>query len=237
MITIYYAYEQTDPAVTGLRTSPPRAVKNITGYDQVSSLGTGNYRFCPAYREHMKNLYALTAQFDYGLYLENDNVKTDYMDQDFFDQYVLIRSIESRLFSLKQFCIMIPDCDSLSISQSSAYLESNDFIESTTIIPGTFDIGKWPRPIECAFHMKSNRFDIKENDTMSYIKFHTDENIQFKSFYFTPLMKKYLEMLVDSKKNRGNQIAKSMSFFYDLISKKSGIKRKILEEAKKNCLE
>jgi hypothetical protein len=233
MITIYYSYPQENVYLTGLRTNPPKAIKNIVGYEKEQL----NYRFCPAYRDHLKNLYALTAHFDYGLYLENDTVKTNYMDQKFFDEYVYIRSIPGRLITLSHLCLMIPDCNNLLFSQMPAYLESNDFIESTTLIPGTYDIGKWPRPVECAFHMKKDRFDFKENDTLSYIKFHTNENVQFKYFYFSPLMKEYVRMLVQSKNVRGKKVASSMNFFYDMISNKSGFKRKMIEEAKNNCLE
>jgi len=236
MITIYYSYYSEDNIITtGLRQTQPKAIRNVVGYDHSDHQFLG-YRFCPAYRNHLKNIYALTASFDYGLYLENDQIRTNHRDQNFFNDYVLVRSVPDKLISLKMYCLMIPDCESLLVSQTPAYLESNDFTESTIVIPGTFDIGKWPRPIECAFHMKKDRFEFKENDSLSYIKFHTDKNIQFKQFMMTPLLQDYKDMLTKSKENKNN-ISPTMDFFYDLISKKSKLKRKMLEEAKNNCLQ
>jgi hypothetical protein len=240
MITIYWCkgvrFDHFDknriPDFVGMRNPPPMPVKNLLN----DKFGVrGQYNFCPAYRNHMSNLYSINSPFDYDLRIEGEGVKTSYYDQKFFDEYVFVRSLKERLITFNNQYWFIPDCDSLEMTLTSPYLESNSFSDNIVAIPATFDIGKWPRFVECAFHMKSDSVAVKEGDPMLYIKFNTDEKIVFKNFINTPLMSRYMEYMTSSREYK--TLSSSMSFFYDLIGKKKRFKKNLIEEAKKTLID
>ena len=62
--------------------------------------------------------------------------------------------MESALFSWPTDYIFFTDTKSLEMEVYPAFMESNDFVNKANLIPGVFDIGKWYRPLDCAFHLK-----------------------------------------------------------------------------------
>jgi len=240
MITVYWCkgvrFDRFDtnrtPDFVGIRNKAPTPVRNILK-DKYNV--KGQYNFCPAYRNHLTNLYSVNSPFDYNLRVENEMIKSDYYDQKFFDEYVYIRSLKERLITLNNQYMFITDSDDLELSLTQPYLDSNDFSDNIVAIPATFNIGKWPRYIECAFHMKRDNISVKEGEPMIYIKFHTDEKIIFKNFVLTPMMIRYMELMMDAKEYK--QTVSPLKFFYDLMGSKKNLKYKMLKEAKKNVID
>jgi hypothetical protein len=238
MITIYWCkgvrfdlYDQNRvPDFTGIRNKSPQPVKNI-----LNTNIKGQYNFCPAYRNHLTNLYSINSELDYSVEIQNNQIYSKMYDQKFFNDYVTVRSLPDKMISFNNQYMMIPDCDSLEMSLTNPYLESNGFADNIVAIPASFDIGKWPRFIECAFHMKNNSVTLKEGDAMLYLKFHTDEKIVFKHFIMTPMMNRYMDIMVSSREYK--RLNSSMEFFYNLINKKSKLKKKMLKEAKDNVID
>ena len=73
------------------------------------------------------------------------------------------------------------------------------------------------------------------SEIMDDLKFHTDENIVFKHFIMTPMMNRYMDIMVSSREYK--RLNSSMEFFYNLINKKSQLKKKMLKEAKDNVID
>ena len=228
MITIYYS--KTD--FTGLRNPGPAPVRSIM---QDDFKVRGQYNQCPAYHDHLRNLYAIQAPFDYNLRFDGANLRSDLQDQATYDEFVTLRSQPSKLITLTNYIWMIPDVPSLMVSVTPAYLDSNGFTEGAIVVPGTFDVGRWPRKIECAFHMKRDQIAFQEGDSMLYVRLHTDEDIVFKQFLPTPRIIDYLDIINRSKSLRVRDMS-PMSFFYDLIGRTKSLKAKMLEEARANVI-
>jgi hypothetical protein len=59
-------------------------------------------------------------------------------------------------------------------------MHHTEFSKSATVIPGEFDIGKWTRPVEIVFEVKSNqeKIVINKGDAVAYFKFNTDQLIK-----------------------------------------------------------
>jgi len=235
MITIYCSKLN----FTGLRNTSLKPVTRIANQTlrsvPASSEAMVKYTRCPVFRDHLTNLFSYNAPFDYNLKLKSGRIESDFYDQQLFQEYVFIRSMEEKLFSLMDPCLVIPDCDSLEMSQTPAYLDQNGFVDNTIVIPGSFDIAKWPRKVECPFYLKNDSFDIKEGDALLYIKFHTKEKIKIKNFIMTDKMHKFVE-LFDLSKQRKTGV-NPINFFYDLLNSKNGLKKKMLEEAKANVID
>lgn len=236
-------FNMYNSTMTGLRRQAPYPVKRLLGNKyNVRQTHTEDetYYKCPAHLEHMKNLFAVPAAYDCDLIIDQQPNQPEFATSTFFtdtanfDRAFLIRSIKNRLFSLNLSTLLLTESDDVLATQMPAYLESNGFVDNTVIIPGTFNIGKWPRVLECAFHLKENKMLIKEGDPLFYLKFYTDEKITFKEFLFTQKMKDYCCTLLDSKGYKTK--SSKLDFFYDMISRKKGYKKRMLEEAKANVI-
>jgi hypothetical protein len=112
------------------------------------------------------------------------------------------------------------------------FLEDNNITKRCAILPGTFDIGKWFRPIDFSFYLKKeyNEFTITEDEIYSYITFHTDQTINLKQFYPSPTIKQHLSDVLLSKRYLVGK--KTLENFYSMFR----TKRLILNEIKKNLI-
>ena len=152
----------------------------------------------------------------------------------FFDDHVVIRDINQKWFSFSQQYIFFTEEPSLLMTvYEFPNFENNNITENCHTIPGQFDIGKWFRNTEFPFFLKKdcNRFKIEENEVYSYIRFHTDEPIEFVQFIATD---KINEFLNDARNLNINQKRKILSMQY--IYSKFNHKDKILSEIKSNIL-
>lgn len=247
-LTIYYTMQVgdssptcsvTDTYPTGLRIYEPEKVKDI----KPQSYGLHNkshhygYNYCPAYTDFLHNLYAFKCPIDYSLHLDlaTGMVGTKHYSQNEFNKFINVRSLDDKLFSFYVTYSFYADTESLPISQMPAFLENNSFVDNTVLIPGTFDVVKWPRPISCAFHMKTNSLDFNEGDILFYTKFHTDRNIEFKYFVETDRLRQLKTMVINSKNLKSK--VKNLNFYYDLFFKKKKLYRLMLDEVKSNVID
>lgn len=146
-----------------------------------------DFRYCPAYKEAIKNTFILKFPFDYFIqFSEDGKIKNHSYDRRFLDTMVLHRSNIpiSCSFALNYifFCEQ-----SLEMQMTGAHFSVNDFVNKTMIIPGKFDIGKWFRNLDCAFIMKGNNrtLNINRGDDYCYVNFLTDEKVTLKKFYMS----------------------------------------------------
>lgn len=149
---------------------------------------------CPSIKEELNNLFGIKSIYDYSFYIENNNVFSKEKNQFFFDEHLLIRSLEQKFFSFTQRYIFYTDSPSLRMTANIfPFLENNNVTEKCNMIPGSFDIGKWYRNIEFPFFLKNqfNHFKILQEETMFYIKFETKEKINFIQYRYSDSMKQY----------------------------------------------
>lgn len=206
----------------------PMFLKNL---DEVNN-HNANIGLCPAFNSYLKNTYALRSVFNYKFKIENNTVSSLDYDQKFFDNHVIIRSLEKKMFSFINKYIFFTDKDSLITTfYIHPYLEDNYISRSCMILPGDWDIGRWFRNTEFAFILKNNidTFFIEKNDIYSYIKFNTNDNIKFIQFKYTDKLKEYQED--GSNLISFNKFLK-MENFYSLFK----TKKLILNEIKRNII-
>ena len=114
------------------------------------------------------------------------------------------------------------------------FLENNNITKNCIVVPGTLDIGKWFRPSDFAFYLKSNHnnFKIEEDEIYQYIKFHTDEKIIFKQFQINEKLNKYLLDITSAKEFRKVK-NRSLENYYSMLKHK----KYIIKEIKNNLIE
>jgi hypothetical protein len=146
---------------------------------------------CPAHTDFMKNTFVFKSPIDINLDMEvTDQIAKVWCDN--LDQSIVNKIIDMRFLSLTEsgsspYPILGIDflnvftCDQpMMITVTPAHLHFNDFTEKASVIPGTYDISKWTRPVECAFEVKSNKVKIaiKKGDALFYIKFNSDTSVK-----------------------------------------------------------
>jgi hypothetical protein len=193
-----------------------------------------NFNKCPFFNESLDNTFALRSLYDYSFKVENLQVFSNLHDQTFFDNRIIIRSIEKKCFSFLQEFIFFTEEETLEIScPEFPYLEDNNITKRCMPFVGKMDIGKYFRNIDFAFFLKDGyeEFVIEENEIFGYIKFLTEKKINFKQFYPSEKIIKY------SKISKGTtyglkSIYRPRSYFYDRFK----MKKIILNEIKQNLL-
>jgi hypothetical protein len=192
------------------------------------------YLRCPAYKDSLRNTFAMLSLWGFSLTLDRKHqlMKTD-LSQEFFDSAIVVRSIDVGLVTIVQSYLFFTEEEGMEISTTPAYLEENDFVTKTTVIPGRMDISSWFRVIEVAFHFNKNseEIDIKLDDALIYMKFHTDKRIKFVRYECTDRLMEMSNQCTQTREYKG--VAKKLSYYYDLFNR-SKIRKKILKEIKKN---
>lgn len=187
--------------------------------------------YCPAFNSNLKNLFVLRSIYDYSFKIENNNIISESQDQNFFNNHVTIRSFNKKFFSFKNNYIFFTDVPSLKVTfYEFPFLEDNNITQRCMIPCGIFDIGKWFRNTEFSFFLKQNinDFKIEKNEIYSYMRFHTDEKINFIQFRYNFKLSEYNKDGFQLTKNP----LKSLENYY----KSFKTKKLILKEIKENLI-
>lgn len=200
--------------------------------------GVTDFKKCPAYIDVLKNMYNLHFAFDYDLHInwDNETTHTTHLDQEAFEDHVWARSYEKRMITFIHSYIFFTDADSLILELTPAYLSDNNFVKSTTIIPGSYDIGKWCRPVDCSFvvHDNINYIHWKREDQYCHVKFKTDKKIKLNKFSYTKKLDSIVETLIKSREDKEKWDGK-WEYYYSQLEN-SNIKNQILTEMRNNLL-
>jgi hypothetical protein len=227
---IYWACDENE----WLRAKKPEPLyKNFIKEAKDKSL---EVEFCPSIKDYMHNTFSIKSLYEYSFTLDKNTKQTmsDFYDQNFFDEHVLVRSQEEKCFSFTQKFIFFTEDKSLTMSAGIfPFLEDNNITKRCIVIPGTMDIGKWFRRLDFAFYLKNeyDTFKIDENEIFQYIKFDTKEKIEFKQFRVSQKLidfSKDIEMSKNSRKLK-NRILDS---YYEMFNNK----KQIIKEIKENLI-
>ena len=231
--SVLILHDEVSPFIT--YEEPKTAAESLDSID-TSSLRPGeNFKYCPAFRKQTSNTFKLAFPFDYHLQFEGQNIKTNMYDQRFFDAMISIRSPEMRMLSLNLHYIFVAE-DSLEMMTAPSYMSDNDFANKTMVVPGQFDIGKWVRPLDCAFMMKKdiNEVNINRGDEYLTVKFLTDEKVNLKKFFVSPKMANLIKQNVESKTYKKKM--QPLQYYYGLYQR-AKMHKVIMKEIKANLME
>ena len=226
-INVYWAALEEE----WLRVEPPESVSKSFFAD--TRFEETRAKTCPAVRDSVKNTYALKSIYDYEFSISDKGVSSSYWDQKFFDRHVVVRSLKEKAFSFNQWISLYTEEDSLLVTVNIfPYLEDNNISKRCIMFPGTYDIGKWFRNVEFAFLLRNehNTFKIQENEVYQYIKFHTDEKINFIQYKHNEVMTSHMEDVMRSRQNMTSR--GSLANHYKHMKNK----KQILTEIKKNLI-
>lgn len=185
---------------------------------------------CPAFREHTKNMFCFRAYHDLKYRVEGNgfDVIPDQPDK------IFIRSDDGKLISALFYDMLFIADSPVMMSQLPPYLENTEWSRSGRVIPGSFDIGRHARPIEVAVDLFSDEFRIKDSEVLFYLKFDTDQEIEFKKFFVN---REILELYSSTgTKRMSTKKPLPLQGWYERNAKNKVFKR-ILQLAKENVVE
>jgi hypothetical protein len=216
-------------------TEPEPVIKRLLINKKSDKKNPGNnIAQCPSISLALHNMYAMRSIYSYNFKIDKGEVLTDEYNQNFFNSHVTIRDLEQKFFSFSQYYIFFTEENSLEITAYiHPFAENNEVSRRTWSIPGSFDIGKWFRPLEFNFYLKDefDEFSIKEGDFYTYIKFNTKDKIKFRQFLPSEKIKNYIGFSVGSQRNSKAGI-KSLNDYYKMLT----YKNKIIKEIKSNLI-
>ena len=219
-----------------LRAREPEPLNKIF-YNNVKITDPSNSKthinFCPAFKDEVNNVFSIKSLYDYSFYIKDgDKVWSDAEDQKFYENHVYVRDISKKFFSFYNTFIFYTDEPSLEVSQSGPYLEDTNVRNDCIVLPGKFDIGKWYRSLDFAFYMPRlvTKFEVKEGESLYYLKFHTDKKINFIQYKNSAILQNHLEDVYAAKEGFGYR---NLLYYYSIAKNKN----KILEEIKNNIIE
>jgi len=177
---------------------------------------------CPAFKDMLKNTFGIKSLYDYNLKIDK-TINSTLHDQDFFETMIVVRNLETKLISFLSSYIFIAEDNDLDMEILPSVLENNKFNKTSMLLPATFNIGKYIRPVECAFHSRDDNWEIEEEDIYSYVKFKTDKTIKFKKFLWDERHEKIVVNSIPGSQSYRRMILKPIDWYY---KKQQGIKTK-----------
>lgn len=211
----------------------PEPIAPFANYS--TTLKHNNFKLCPSFVDHVKNIYSLKFPIDYDFTLTDTEVSSNTLDQNFFNNFVFVRDPMQKVVSFNVRYVFFTE-ESLMMSLTPPYLETNELATNTVSIPGTFDIGQWFRTIDYSVQFKPgiDKITINRGDVYNYVHFHTNEPIQLIRFDYVDELDKIQRDMLSSKGFLGNKSPK-LSYYYNLL-KQSRYSTKILRLIKDNVL-
>jgi|GEM_PF-2929778 len=244
-VTVNYAFDPiSNPESSTLR----KEVYDIAFLEPVSAYkyiqerrDDIEYIFCPAFADYCKNAYFILAPYNIKVVpivetgqvaLEGLLAKNAKLINSLLYNRTKPNDSNPFLVTLNSPRIVFWANESVYAESIPVFLDSSPHIANTNHIPGTFDIGKWVRPVDFSFEIvdPSKPIVINRGDPLFCIRFRTKDNskvILKRQRYDEPLCNA-ISNCVNVKKMLHN---KPLSFLYDLAAPyfkmtKFGVKEK-----------
>ena len=221
-INVYWAVEEfRNPSLPLLVTSPEPVVSNFAKNNK-----NNEYIKCPSFAREFNNTFLFRAPHDFRLNIDPNNMSLSPEYQPF----VSCRNPQTKQYSSTLPQTILFSDESLEMSQIPSSLHFNDFINNINLFPGRYNIGKWFRPLSMDFILKTPNIKIKKDDTLFYLKFHTDKKINFINFKYSESIDQIKESCLNLK---FTQPGYGLKAIYDRFTR-AGHHKRLLKEIKKN---
>lgn len=196
---------------------------------------------CPAFTDKLKNTFVVRSIIDFDLISKVENGQRVYGTMNgeggpAFEKTFMIRDANRGLLSLVPPHIwFIPDKPVI-MSQLNAIYSRSSFVDNTHLIEGSYDSHRHTRGTDVSFFLKDpdKGFTLSYGDPLYYIKFDTDEKINFIPFTMTEELYAMSIGRMDTIKNRTLKV-RTLDFWYKL-NKSNGYPKRILDYIKRNSL-
>lgn len=141
------------------------------------------YLKCPAFQDYIKNTFVIKAPLDLEISVNRKKGTIDVVGiPQEYGKFIINRIDEfepTNPYVISIFPVyLFYSNDNIHLESMPATMELNDSISNTMLIPGTYNISKWIRPIDFSFEVKDDtqKIKFKRGDVLFYVKFRTDDD-------------------------------------------------------------
>jgi len=201
---------------------------------------TQNFIQCPAVSNRLKQTYFTTnlVETEFEIVYENQEPRVKYLNEKTTNASVGFSHAptlkNNQLFEYDMRYGLFAE-ESLHMGINSPYFQKAEHLKYGAIVPGTFDIGSWYRPIIAEFNLwaNNNYFHIQSGEPLMYWQFNTDKEIILKRYERTPKLSDIADSLVGFKlvKSSSNLFSRYRNF------NETSLRSIILKEIKNNLVE
>jgi hypothetical protein len=222
--TVQLLYETPDSLLQDLL---PRRNKEANG---------DNWFQCHAFQASIKNTFILRQPFEIVFGLDNAlgafPIGSEYQARMEFIQKKQSSVINAHTVAIRGNWIFWSE-EPLTITTSPAHYHKAVF--DGYYVGGSFDIGKWFRPIEGAIQLNEgvNTVYVKRSDPIAYVKFETNEPVELKRFYMTKELEELSWGCMEYKQHNSH---KGLQYLYDKFTKR-GLHSVVTQKIKKNVVD
>jgi hypothetical protein len=226
-IKIYYAYYDT---VWG---QEPVSILKKHWSDKNKEEWAYDFKSCPSVKNFYHNMYGIPALRDYHLNISKTQTYSKLLNQAYYDREVKVTNQDKRSIQYGKIFLFTEQKNLLVTVSYPPFLEKT--IQHANYITGQLDVGKYPRAMQASIQfLHDTDWNIRKDDLLWYIKFHTKEKIKFIPFRLT---EKMMILYAHAPRIKTIQDRKrpftSLIPFYTAI-KNAGIKKLLLKEIKQN---
>lgn len=181
---------------------------------------TAEHMKCPSVQDYFMNAFVIFAPKDYTLTVNLDgSISTEDMDQLFFDKYVTRRTLpddKHRTISV-EFTSLFFSKEPLQVELIQPPMEHGELHQSVRVIPGTFNIGRWIRPVTFGVEVVDGFTEVKirRGDPLTCIRFLTNEKVTLERIENSGEIRQMVESCVYMKRYIPNL---SLSRCYEIAS-------------------
>ncbi len=205
--------------------------KNMTHNENENRFN--NVFYCPAFKNLTSNIAILKNTLHSKFKIEN-NTATAVSNSSIFGHIHRPPSINNRLhFKYGMGWIFFSEAN-VELTLSSPYLDSSDYMNSGSLVPGKFNISRWFRPVNMEFILREgvNEFELKKNEHLGYVNFNTSKHLKFTKFEMNQKLHSYANAC-----SRANEWEKWIPLAERYARfKQSQASKLILTEIKKNIM-
>ena len=169
---------------------------------------------CPAHINTLNNYFVVRSVYNYKIVWDGEKFHSPDYDQNFWDSNVYPRDGSTGVISFFPPELHFFSEKSLNLELLPAFWHNNDVVKKTSVIGGSYNIGKHFRKIECSmvFH-EPCEIEIKRGDALYYVKFHTNEKIKLKYFHMVNEIKELISGTL-MPKNSNSGLPLTLKYWY-----------------------
>jgi hypothetical protein len=227
----------TNPAIAHDPVNVYSSFRHNANKDLVDK-STNSVLMCPAHKSIFTNVYSLSSLVGGNYELVTENGVNGFRPR--IENHVGLIHVREPSFAGQHHLTMMLSWyffseESLEMEVTPPYSSGAPHMKYGTIVPGSFDIGRWFRPLNAEFilHKGVEEFIVEPEEPMMYVKFLTKKKVVLKRFSPVDDIDQISQACFRSVDIFGRY--KSIEERYDYFTK-SSTDKKLLSLIKKNLI-
>jgi hypothetical protein len=245
MITVYYSAKptfnkvndkfNTIPLLNMLDEGLVPVYNDLKKYKSKSLEDDRSMFVCRSFLQYTKNMYMMTNPYDISVRVEKTKIfNLGNKELDILYANRMMQIDEAYNINYSPGYLFFSE-QPVELEMLSPFMHKSNFCKNGYIVPGSFDISKWFRPINPSLQFYDNSDKIINSpmkDPLMYINFKTKETVKLKKFFITKELEDIIYATTIYKRHDPNR---SLSYLYDKFTK-AGLHKKTLKLIKENLI-